>query len=120
MPVREGLERRGFGGNSPCWGQARTVVKFGMKTLHASEILDARFPARRLLNMVGDKWKPIVLYCLSGGVRRFNELQRQIRPISKKVLMQVLRSLEKDGLVERTVYPGVPPKTEHRLTDDGR
>ena len=47
-----------------------------MKTLHASEILDARFPARRLLNMVGDKWTPIVLYCLSGGIRRFNELAR--------------------------------------------
>ena len=91
-----------------------------MKTLHASEILDARFPARRLLNMVGDKWTPIVLYCLSGGVRRFSELQRQIPDISKKVLIQVLRSLENDGLVNRTVYPVVPPKTEYRLTDDGR
>src|SRR5271163_2732270 len=113
MLVREGLERRGFGGNSPCWGQARTVVKFGVKTLQASEILDARFPARRLLNMVGDKWTPIVLYCLSGGVRRFSELQRQIPDISKKVLIQVLHSLENDGLDKRTVYPVVPPKTEY-------
>jgi DNA-binding HxlR family transcriptional regulator len=91
-----------------------------MKTLHVSETLDARFPARRLLNIVGDKWTPIVLYCLSGGVRRFSELQRQIPDISKKMLIQVLRSLENDGLVHRTVFPVVPPKTEYRLTDDGR
>jgi DNA-binding MarR family transcriptional regulator len=46
--------------------------------------------------------------------------QRQIPDISKKMLIQVIRSLEKDGLVERTVYPVVPPKTEYRLTDEGR
>jgi DNA-binding HxlR family transcriptional regulator len=85
-----------------------------------SETLDARFPARRLLDMIGDKWTPIVLYCLAGGVRRFNELQRQVPDISKKMLVQVLRSLENDGLVDRTVYPVVPPKTEYRRTDDGR
>jgi DNA-binding HxlR family transcriptional regulator len=85
-----------------------------------TETLDARFPARRLLDLIGDKWTPIVLYCLSGGVRRFNELQRQIPDISKKVLIQVLRALERDGLVERTVYPVVPPKTEYRLTEDGK
>jgi len=87
---------------------------------HPSEILDARYPARRLIDLIGDKWTPIVLYCLSGGVRRFNEMQRQIPDISKKMLIQVLRSLEQDGLVERTVYPVVPPKTEYRLTDSGR
>jgi DNA-binding HxlR family transcriptional regulator len=86
----------------------------------ASETFDAKFPARRLLDLIGDKWTPIVLYCLSGGVRRFNEMQRQIPDISKKVLIQVLRSLERDGLVERTVYPVVPPKTEYRLTEDGK
>jgi DNA-binding HxlR family transcriptional regulator len=86
----------------------------------AAETFDAKFPARRLLDLIGDKWTPIVLYCLSGGVRRFNEMQRQIPGISKKVLIQVLRSLERDGLVERTVYPVVPPKTEYRLTEDGK
>ncbi len=85
-----------------------------------SESFDARYPARRLLELIGDKWTPIVLYCLSGGVKRFNEMQRQIPDISKKMLIQVLRSLENDGLVERTVYPVVPPKTEYRLTEDGR
>ncbi len=91
-----------------------------MNRYRNSETLDDRYPARRLLDLIGDKWTPIVLYCLSGGVRRFNEMHRQIPDISKKVLVQVLRSLENDGLVERTVYPVVPPKTEYRLTDDGR
>lgn len=86
----------------------------------ASKSFDANYPVRRMLDIIGDKWTPIVLYCLSGGVRRFNEMQRQIPDISKKMLVQVLRSLQRDGFVERTVYPVVPPKTEYRLTDAGR
>jgi DNA-binding HxlR family transcriptional regulator len=62
-----------------------------------------------------------VLYCISlREVQRFNELQRQIPDISKKMLIQTLRNLERDGLVERTVYQQVPPKIEYRLTEDGR
>ena len=80
----------------------------------------AQYPARRLLELVGDKWTPIVLYSLSGSVKRFGEIQREIPGISKKMLIQVLRSLERAGLVERTVYPVVPPKTEYRLTADGQ
>jgi DNA-binding HxlR family transcriptional regulator len=53
------------------------------------------------------------------GHRRFNELQKQIPDISKKMLIQTLRNLERDGLLERTVYQQVPPKTEYRLTDNG-
>jgi len=78
------------------------------------------FPASRILGLIGDKWTTVVLYCLSREeVRRFNELQRQIPEISKKMLVQTLRGLERDGLVDRKVYPQVPPKTEYRLTDDG-
>ena len=62
----------------------------------------------------------VVLYCLSiQEHRRFNELQKQIPDISKKMLIQTLRNLERDGLLERTVYQQVPPKTEYRLTDNG-
>jgi DNA-binding HxlR family transcriptional regulator len=85
-----------------------------------SDIFDARYPARRILKLIGDKWTPIVLYCLSGGVRRFNELQHHIPDISKKMLIQVLRKLEASGLVHRKVYPVVPPKTEYKLTEAGR
>ena len=75
---------------------------------------------RRVLRLIGDKWTPVVLYCLSGGVCRFSQLQHKIPDISKKMLTQVLRDLEASGLVERMVYPETPPKTEYRLTDTGR
>lgn len=84
------------------------------------DILGEGCPVRRVLRLIGDKWTPIVLYCLSSGVWRFGELQRCIPDISKKMLVQVLRELEADGLVKRTVYPAVPPKTEYRLTDTGQ
>ena len=79
-------------------------------------IYDQRYPARQLLDLIADKWTPIILYCLSGGTRRFSELQHQIPDVSKKMLIQVLRRLESDGIVERKFYPVVPPKTEYRLT----
>ena len=79
-----------------------------------------RSPARRVLDLIADKWTPIILYCLSGGTRRFSELQRQIPGISKKMLTQVLRRLEADGLVCRTVHEAVPLKTDYALTDLGR
>lgn len=83
-------------------------------------VFDGRYPARSILALIGDKWRPVVLYCMSvREVRRFNELKRAIPDISKKMLIQTLRNLERDGLVERTVYPEVPPKTEYRLTGDG-
>ena len=84
------------------------------------EPFDARYPARRLLDILGDKWTPILLYCLHGGARRFGELQRQLPDISKKMLIQVLRRLESDGLVSRRVFNQVPPKTEYSLTEEGR
>ncbi len=82
-----------------------------------SGLFDEHYPARRVLNLIGDKWMPIVLYCLSKqDARRFHELQHHIPDISKKMLIQVLRKLEAYGLVSRQVYPVVPPKTEYRLT----
>lgn len=83
-------------------------------------IFDDRYPARRVLALIADKWTPIVLHCLSSGVKRFGELQHHIPDISKKMLIQVLRHLERDGLVKRTVYPVVPPKTEYVLTALGK
>lgn len=79
-----------------------------------------KYPARRLLELVGDRWTPIVLFSLGDSVKRFSEIQRDIPDISKKMLIQVLRALEDGGLVERKVYPVVPPKTEYRLTSDGK
>ena len=83
-------------------------------------VYDVQYPVRQVLDLIADKWTPIILYCLSGGTRRFSELQRQIPGISKKMLIQGLRRLEQDGLIRRTVYPVVPPKTEYNLTTLGR
>ena len=85
-----------------------------------ADIFHQGYPARRVLNMIGDKWTPIILYCLSSGTHRFNELQRRIPDISKKMLIQVLRNLEASALVNRKVYPVVPPKTEYTLTATGK
>jgi DNA-binding HxlR family transcriptional regulator len=76
-------------------------------------------PARRTLELIGDKWTPLVLYVLSDGAHRYNELLRRCDGISRKMLSQTLRRLQRDGLVRRTVYPEVPPHTEYNLTDLG-
>jgi DNA-binding HxlR family transcriptional regulator len=76
-------------------------------------------PARRTLELLSDKWTPLVLYVLTDGAHRFNELQRRCDGISRKMLTQTLRGLQRDGLVHRTVYPVVPPHTEYNLTELG-
>ncbi|MEM9030717.1 MAG: helix-turn-helix domain-containing protein [Pseudomonadota bacterium] len=111
--------------NSPfpghAWYPSGIMVTKKSKTSSATEpVYDRQYPVRRVLELVGDKWTPIVLYCLSRGTRRFSELQHQIPDISKKMLIQVLRRLETDGIVKRKVYPVVPPKTEYSLTPLGR
>lgn len=73
------------------------------------------------LQVIGGKWKPIILYKLGQeGVLRFSEIKRAIPNITQKMLTQQLRELESDGLVHREVYPQVPPKVEYSLTDLGK
>lgn len=78
------------------------------------------YPSRRLLDLIANRWTPIVLFCLASGTRHYGQMQRRIPGISKKMLSQVLRRLEADGLVHREVYRVVPPKTDYELTDLGR
>lgn len=82
-------------------------------------LLDANYPLRQMFDLIGDRWTSTVLFVISDGMKRYSELQRQIPDVTKKMLTQTLRSLGRDGLVERTVYPVVPPKTEYRLTPLG-
>jgi DNA-binding HxlR family transcriptional regulator len=74
---------------------------------------------RQILNRVGDKWSILVIAVLDQGTRRFTELRREVEGISQRMLALTLRQLERDGLVERTVYPVVPPKVEYRLSELG-
>jgi DNA-binding HxlR family transcriptional regulator len=76
-------------------------------------------PAEVTLAVIGGRWKVLILYQLFQGVQRFSELQRALRGVSQKVLTQQLREMERDGIVQRTVYPQVPPKVEYRLTPLG-
>ena len=73
-----------------------------------------------LIGRVADKWTLLVLEELEdNGVLRFTELARMVPGISQKMLTQTLRAMERDGLVDRTVHPVIPPKVEYRLTDLG-
>lgn len=72
------------------------------------------------LALIGGKWKLIILWHLGiEGTKRFSELQKLIPTITQKILTNQLRELEEDQLVERTVYPVVPPKVEYKLTAYG-
>lgn len=84
------------------------------------DVLAAACPTRQVINRIGDRWSLLVLYALEGGTLRFQELRRAVDGISQKMLTQTLRLLERDGLVERTVYPTVPPRVEYSLTSLGR
>lgn len=77
-------------------------------------------PIDATLSLISGKWKLLIIKDLLAGEARFNELCRRIPNISAKVLTQQLRELEDDGLVERHVFPEVPPRVEYRLTALGK
>lgn len=76
-------------------------------------------PLERVVEMIDGKWKVLILWHLRNGRLRFSELQRKIPRITQKMLTQQLRELEKNHLIERIVYPEVPPRVEYILTDHG-
>ncbi|MDB5984540.1 MAG: transcriptional regulator [Pseudomonas sp.] len=72
------------------------------------------------LSVIGGKWKPIVLFHLNGGARRYGELKRLVTGISEKVLIQQLRELTRDGIIERHDYQEVPPRVDYKMTGFGQ
>lgn len=76
-------------------------------------------PTRQVLSRIADKWTTLIIGILEDGPKRFSEIQRGIEGISQKMLTQTLRSLERDGLITRTVYAEVPPRVEYALTPLG-
>lgn len=76
-------------------------------------------PVEITLQLIGDKWKVLIIRDLLTGTKRFNELMRSVTGITQKVLTSHLRAMEAAGLVNRKVYPEVPPKVEYSLTETG-
>lgn len=76
-------------------------------------------PARQALDLVTDKWTPLVISLLHDGPKRYTQLKRQIGGITQKMLTQTLRKMEEEGLATRTVYPTAPPSVEYALTPLG-
>jgi DNA-binding HxlR family transcriptional regulator len=77
-------------------------------------------PVRNVLDVIGDKWSTLTLMSLAGKPRRFSDMHRAIPDISKRMLTQTLRRLEREGLVTRHVFPTKPPSVEYRLSPLGR
>lgn len=71
------------------------------------------------MELIGGKWKTMMLFHLKDGAMRSGDLQRTLKGIANKMFTQTARELERDGLIERTVFPVVPPKVEYRLTARG-
>lgn len=79
----------------------------------------ASCPSRKLLDRLSDKWVALVLKSLIDGPKRYSELARQLAGVSQKMLTQTLRSLERDGMLTRTVTPSVPARVDYELTPLG-
>jgi DNA-binding HxlR family transcriptional regulator len=80
-----------------------------------------RCPVNRALEVMGGKWTPQILHeLLYSENRRFGELRKALPGVSPKTLTERLRQLEEQGIVERTIYPEIPPRVEYRLTLHGR
>jgi DNA-binding HxlR family transcriptional regulator len=84
------------------------------------DISNPKCPTQQVLDRVASKWTMLVVLALSGPPLGYAQLQRRVVGVTKKMLTQTLRGLERDGLVSRRVYPTVPVRTEYELTETGR
>lgn len=84
------------------------------------EIVMQQCPVTYVMNKIGGHWKPIILYHLLSGSKRYSEIKRAMPHISEKMLIQHLKQLENDNLLTRKAKPVVPPYVTYTLTDSGR
>ena len=85
-----------------------------------ADMFDPVCPSSAMPFQIGDKWTGMVVLCLEHGPRRFSELLVPLRGITRKVLAETLRAMQRDGLVTRTAYDENPPRVEYELTQLGR
>ncbi|WP_265131429.1 winged helix-turn-helix transcriptional regulator [Chryseobacterium oranimense] len=83
------------------------------------KLINASCGMARALSVVGGRWKPAILCRLNHGTMRYGELKKSIEGISERMLVNQLRELENDTIIERIVYPEVPPRVEYRMTNLG-
>lgn len=92
-----------------------------MRLIDEKSLSSGICPVRTVLDRIGDKWSMLIILTLGKTDKlRFNELHRTIGDISQKMLTVTLRILEADGLIERTVFPEIPPRVEYKLTQRGQ
>jgi DNA-binding HxlR family transcriptional regulator len=81
---------------------------------------EIKCPVTGMLQLIGGKWKPVILYCLRSDKRRFGEISARIPDLSRKVLTEQLKELEVNGLLTRKQFNEIPPRVEYELTDLGK
>lgn len=86
----------------------------------AKQTSEINCPVTATLQLIGGKWKPIIMYCLRTETRRFGEIAVRIPAISRKVLTEQLKELEEDNLIVRKYYKEIPPRVEYSLTAFGK
>lgn len=92
-----------------------------MLTMQAIKCSPQKCPVEYTLNVIGGKWKTIIIWSLAtNGVQRYGELRRNLPKISHKMLSQQLKELEADGIINRKEYQQIPPKVEYSITERGK
>lgn len=76
-------------------------------------------PVTYCLNMIGNKWKLLIIHHLNIGYNRYSMLQRELPEISRQTLTNQLREMEADGIIERIIFPQIPPRVEYKITELG-
>jgi DNA-binding HxlR family transcriptional regulator len=94
----------------------RTAAQRRAEQRAAYDAYIAACPARKLLDRISDKWVSLILNALAAGPQRYSDLERRLAGVSQKMLTQTLRTLERDGLVSRTVTTSVPVRVDYALT----
>src|SRR6201996_8338751 len=96
----------------------KVIERFSQYPLDESQSVHC--PVRDVLDRIGDKWSILMIMTLAARPQRFSELHRAIQDISKRMLTQTLRDLERDGLITRHVFATKPPSVEYRLSPLGQ